>query len=333
MNLTLFKVKRYILLLALLTVTILVILAFLPHDKYIRYQMLDVGAYKTATWIYERVNFDETPINIAFFGTSHTMNGIDSILVEDTINTRTIERKHVVNFALPHFGRDMHYTLIKLLLENRSPEMIVLEVREEEARDLHPGTHYLADSEDLFSAPILVNFRYLGNIIRLPLRQLKALNYEYFPELYGKNYIFDRSDYLGAHVNYALSWPNGKKRNEVIEDVLINNTSIKSGQINNPNEISVQRIKSYLEHRANLYYVNLISELARSKDVKLVFVYLPSYGSAEQSADEALLQSLGKIIKPDITILRNKKLWSDLGHFNASGATLVSENIARQLIY
>ncbi len=155
----------------------------LPHNKYIRYQMLDVGAYKAATWIYERIYFDKTPIDVAFFGTSHTMNAIDSEIVESLLID-----KHVVNFAIPHFGRDMHHTLIKLLLDNRTPETIILEVREDEARDLHPGVHYLADIDDLYSAPLIVNFRYLGNLIRQPLRQLKAINFEIIPNFWGMNF-------------------------------------------------------------------------------------------------------------------------------------------------
>jgi len=323
--------KKMMLIICLLSIVILCGLALLNHDKYIRYQMLDVGTYKASTWIYERIHFDDTPIDIAFFGTSHTMNGIDSIIVENTINQHSVNNKHVVNFAIPHFGRDMHYTLIKLLLESRKPELIILEVREEEARDLHPGTHYLADVGDLFSAPLIVNFRYFGNLIRQPLRQIRALSYQYFPEFFGENYQFSLSSYKGPHLNHALIWPDGKIRDGIVKAAIIDKVAIQTATSSFPNRGNIQKLKHHLEHRANLQYINSISELARAKGVKLLFTYLPSYGTAEQPADNVAFQRLAPMIKPDISILRDKTLWSDIGHLNAKGARQVSQNIAMQL--
>ena len=155
-----------------ITLIIIVGVCFLPHDDYFRYKALDIGAYGKAKWIYERIIFDDTPIDIVFIGTSHTLNAIDSEIIEEELSRQFQEKLHVVNLALPHFGRDMHLLLTRFLLKYRTPKLIVLEVRESEARDMHPATHYLANSEDLLKAPIFVNIRYLSNLSQLPLRQI-----------------------------------------------------------------------------------------------------------------------------------------------------------------
>jgi hypothetical protein len=330
-NVILFSAKKMMLIIGLLSIVILCGLALLKHDKYIRYQMLDVGTYKAASWIYERIHFDKTPIDIAFFGTSHTMNAIDSVIVESSLNEKSQNKRRVVNFAIPHFGRDMHHTLVKLLLAERKPEVIILEVREQEARDLHPGTHYLADIEDVFTAPLIVNFRYLGNLIRQPLRQVSALSYEYFAGFFGRSFAFDQENYVGKHLNHALIWPDGKKREGVVDKQQIDNVKIQTSPEKH-NEFNIASIRNFLEHNANLYYINEISALAVKNKVELVFLYLPSYGMAEQPANEGLYLTHGKIIKPALTTLRNKSLWSDLGHLNASGAEQVSNEIAALLI-
>ncbi len=313
---------KLLLICVLASVTLLVGVSFLPDTPYTRYRLLDIGAYKVATWVYERIHFDDTPIDIAFFGTSHTMNGIDSALVEQSLGN---EATRVVNFAIPHFGRDMHYTLVKELLENRKPKLIVLEVREQEARDLHPGTHYLAQPEDLYSAPWVVNLRYFGNLIRLPLRTLKSTSYDSFPELFGFNAGFSPVDYQGSHLNHALSWPDGKERTRVASEESLhslNNLSLPTNWFG--------ELKFYLFHHANLYYVEQISALAQKHNVPIAYAYIPSFGAPETSLFAEKYPD-NKWLYFDEEIFKQKSNWSDPGHLNRDGATALSIDAAHKL--
>lgn len=306
----------------LASVVMLVGFSFVPDSPYTRYRLLDVGAYKAATWIYERIHFDDTPIDVAFFGTSHTMNGIDSRLVEQSLDNEGVR---VVNFAIPHFGRDMHYTLIKQLLESRKPKLIVLEVREKEARDLHPGTHYLAQPEDLYGAPWIVNLRYFGNLIRLPLRTIKSKSYDYFPELFGFNANFSAEDYYGAHLNHALSWPDGKERTRVASEQslnVMNNISLPSN--------GLEELKFYLFHHANMHYIEQISSLANKYNVPIAYAYIPSFGAPEVSVFEERYPDK-KWIYFDSGIFKQKSNWSDPGHLNTFGAIALSLDAANKL--
>ena len=60
----------------------------LPHSAYMRYQSLQGTIYDHARWIYERIHFDDTPIDIAFVGSSRTYAGVIPALVEAALEKR-----------------------------------------------------------------------------------------------------------------------------------------------------------------------------------------------------------------------------------------------------
>ena len=60
------------------TVVTLVGMVLLPHAPYIRWQAVKTEAFARLGWMYERVHYDATPLDVAFLGTSHTLNGVDA---------------------------------------------------------------------------------------------------------------------------------------------------------------------------------------------------------------------------------------------------------------
>ena len=310
-------------------ITVLVFF-FLPHNAYLRYQLLDVGVYAKAKWIYERVNLSETPIDIAFIGTSHTLNGIDSQLVESQINANTDKKRHVVNFAIPHLGRDMHYTLIHMLLQKHTPEAIVLEVRESEARDMHPGTHYIAESASLINAPLIVNLRYAGNLVRQPGRNLKVALNSLFPWLSTLSFSKSASD-IADHKNYALTFPDDRTRplspgKQKLDEERRNENISAPYKYNH-----ISDIKSLLFFNANNTYVKRIQALAAEKGVDIYYLYLPDYGTEEFPLRNIYMNNWDEMIYPDFQFYQKAEYFNDLGHLNAEGARLMSEFVGQVL--
>src|SRR5262249_23570762 len=160
---------RFLAMTATLTAALVVAACFLPHPRYLRFAILQDSAVLKAGWIYERIHFDPTPTEIVFLGTSHTVFGIDSATVERQFHAITGRDMHVVNFALQHLGRDTHFLIAQEILRTRPVKLLVIEVQEDEPRDLHPAFGALADPSDLLSAPVLVNVRYFDNVAHLPL--------------------------------------------------------------------------------------------------------------------------------------------------------------------
>lgn len=313
-----------------ITVACLLFFLLLPHNKYVRYQLLDIGVYSKATWIFERTHFSSTPIDVAFFGTSHTLNGIDSELVEMHLNAGSSSGRNVVNFAIPHLGRDMHHTLISMLLSEHTPEAIVLEVRESEARDLHPATHYLADSTSLISAPVFVNLRYIGNLIRQPSRNLKVALNSVFQDLSTMAFKKEAND-VPDHKNYALSFPDGRPRamspgKQKLDEERNNENVTAPYKYNN-----ISELKSFIFFNANNTYVKRIQALAAEKGVEIYYLYLPDYGTSSFPIRNNYVSNYEEMISPSFSFYQEPAYFNDLGHFNALGAELMSKFVGKAL--
>ncbi|WP_045859775.1 hypothetical protein [Teredinibacter purpureus] len=317
---------------------LLVAFCALPHTKYLRYKALDIGAYSKASWIYERIVFDPTPLDIVFVGTSHTLNAVDSEVFETELNARIGAPKHVANLAIPHFGRDMHRLIGEQIFEHRRPELMIIEVRESEERDQHPATHYLADSTDLVAAPLIVNMRYMGNLIRLPFRQTRLFFQSIFPELFGVSAEFSPEDYAGPHVNYALAFPDGG----AVRDYRRTASALtkERNEWDSANGFKLQRGNKWRDHlnfNANRSNLTQLVAQAKSHGTKVVFLYLPNYASNSRPIDVAFYESMGPVLylKNDALYSRSR-LWADLGHLNAIGAQAfsveVAEVVAREVL-
>jgi hypothetical protein len=192
---------------AVTAVIVLAAMLFLPHDRYIRWQDMRVEAYARLGWIYERIHFDPTPIDIAFIGTSHTMNGIDAAAVSESLTQATsgsgsaVRQIHVTNLAIPSYGRNLHWLIARELLENRRVGVLVLEIFENETRKAHPLFVYPAELSDVLNAPLFVDFNYFHDIVRLPYRQLSLFVKTQWPEQFGLNRQFDAAHYDGPAVD------------------------------------------------------------------------------------------------------------------------------------
>ena len=317
-------------------VMVLLVFICLPHNKYLRYQGLEIGAFNKAKWIYERTVFDPTPIDIAFFGTSHTLNAVDSEILEGKININRSNKKHVVNFAIPALGRDMHRTLVKFLLEHRRPEIIFIELRETETRDQHPATHYLANSTDMLQSPLLVNSRYFGNLARLPLRQSSLFLKTQFPNMFGVSVSFDEQSYLGPHSNSTLIFTNGKSRDVFLSEQELEEKRRKWEQKNSYKLLRDSELTNYIYYNANLSILRNIISFAESQGVLVYFIYLPDFGSQDKPIDENIYATMAPILYvDDPSIFTNTNNWYDLGHLNSKGAVnytqAISEVITRKV--
>jgi hypothetical protein len=198
-------------------VLVLVGTVFLPHDRYIRWQDMQVESFARLGWIYERIHFDPTPIDIVFIGTSRTIAGIDASAVGETIaeavsNSGTSTRAfHITNFGISMSGRNLHWLIVRELLESRKVGMLVLEIFENETRKSHPLFVYPAEVSDVLDAPIFINFDYFQNVERLPYRQLSLFIETQWPEQFGLHGHFDLSRYDGSMVDNTCLISMGRK--------------------------------------------------------------------------------------------------------------------------
>jgi hypothetical protein len=288
-----------------------------------------------ARWIYERIHFDKTPIDMAFIGTSHTQSGINSQLVEEALRQNGSPH-HVVNFAIPHLGRDLHYVLTRELLEHRKVKTIVVEVQEAEARAPHPAFQRIAEVGDLLASPLIINTGYFENIARLPLRQSLLFLQTAQANKGEERLLFDPKAYEGPHWDdtYVIHGIPGPRLASLSAESL-RAPSEKLQRAFESKQALAQKFKwpagqpSLLVRYTNFYLYGLL-ELAKSRNVEIVFLYLPYFHGPVQPVDASALSSYGTILTPQ-EILDDPASWQNEDHLNAAGARRLSKWMGEKL--
>ncbi len=304
----------------------LMALALLPQDPHARFAEAATESqhYLRLRWIYERIHDDRTPIDIAFIGTSHTQSAIDSRIVEAELRKRGLDL-HVVNFAIPHLGRDLHWLLVRELIESRPVRELVVEVQDFEPRAPHPAFQRLGRVDDLLDSPLIINTGYLENLVRLPRRQLDLA----FPAMSGRPRIEYAADaYEGAHWDDTERLHGFTQTRDATHTVqyLDDKANELRGDLEQK-EALARRIAMpdgcSLLKRYNRAYLEKLLALAREKNVHVTFLYLPFFHGPEQPTEARYYKAYGETIKPQ-AVLDDPASWLNADHLNVFGARRTS---------
>lgn len=316
---------------------VMLLLVCLPHDPYIRFQQVAQESvhYLRLKWIYERIHHDATPIDVAFIGTSHTQSGIDDARVEAQARAMGLDAR-VVNFAVPHLGRDLEFVVVRELLAHRPVRTLVVELQETEARAPHPGFQRLGTVQDLLQAPWLVNTGLVENFVRLPVRQTRYALASVLPAAFGMQAAFDPAAYEGPHWNdtyipHGFTEPRTRQEDWAFHEPelrkLRRETDAKEQLARRFDGLPLQ---SNLLYRYNEIYLQRMVDLARDKGVRLVFLYLPAPDAQRLPRVASGLQTFGPVLDAR-PILQAPGLWQNADHLNVFGARVLSDWVAAEL--
>ena len=310
---------------------VLALLCALPHDRYLRFQGLTDGAVIKAEWIYERIHFDPTPIDVVFIGTSHSVFGIDSAMVERSCVAAGGLHCGAVNFALQHLGRDLHWLLAREAIDARRPRLLVIEVQQFEPRAMHPAFPYLADPSDLASAPVIINTSYFPDLVRLPLRQLSLFAETWAPSLFGVHSTFDPARYRGPHWNDTYA-EYGTSEHPLTPHprIAVHSSAELEYERLHPQgaESAAPMLPSpmrFLEYRATLIYLQRIIDLARRNGIAVRFLYMPSFNYKAPPEFANYYAKAAPMWDMPRAINEQPQLWLDVGHLNNAGAVAFSQ--------
>ena len=169
--------KRLVINIFLFTLILVLVVYLIPVDRRQRFIQLKEDCSYHGIWFYDRIHLNPQPVDVAFFGSSHSINGIMDEYIQNQLNTSTL---HVVNLGYCRYGVNIYPVLLKEILRNKKPKILFLEVREDESRYSHPVFPYLADASDIFLASPFFN-RDLGrDYFDSFLFRLKIIKAEYF---------------------------------------------------------------------------------------------------------------------------------------------------------
>ncbi|MGC1524368.1 MAG: hypothetical protein WA803_22705 [Steroidobacteraceae bacterium] len=305
------------------------VLIALPHDKYLRYQALNDPKAPNSYWIYERIHFDPTPIDIAFIGTSRTGLSVHSRRLEEDLATRGIHAK-AVNFYGVRNGINMQFVTAKELLSNRKVKLLVLEMTEREERKPHEFFYLYADPVDILNAPLLINMNYLADVARLPGRQLDLALQTELQKWGLRHPDFVPPPYEGPNLDHA-EFVQTLDHNIVYHRVKSHTRgemeALRNEWLRGVTGRVLPRLFGDLEYRLPRYYENKILDLARAHGTEVLFLYLPRYGGTQDPAPYEQYASRAQLINPWAEI-QDYRLWIDEIHLNWEGAKRLTDYVA-----
>ncbi len=325
---------RFFLLTFAIGLAVLVLLVSLPHDRYHRFQSYDNGTTRKADWIYERLHFDATPVDVAILGTSRSGAALSGPGIEAAFCEVTGRRIHVANLSIPQTGRDIHYIIGRELFRTKTPRVVSLELNENQWRWSHPGFVFLAEPADIVTAPLLLNPSYFLNLLRLPGRQAER----FLETATGNPPIrpsFDLSAYVGPHLDRTRTIAR------IDGTVRFKNTSPPPEKLTRAATRRLQNISAPyilpaflrdLEYRLPRYYTDAIRAEGKARGANLQFHFLPIF------TNETLPPYMVKEFVRDDPIVdlaggdfAEPSNWFDATHLNEDGAALASDQFSRFL--
>lgn len=293
-----------------------VVLFVMPVDRKYAYSFLFKGGCQgRAPWIYRQIFEDTTEIDVAFLGTSHTMNAINDQYIQNTLRDSFNVQHNCRNLSFCGFGRDLDYVFIKDLLQHKQVKTIVLEVRESESPFGHQSFPYVAKAADVFNAPKYFSRSYLPAIYKQLLFRLQYLREKVTGE--DKKRITEIPDSpYGFNINYAQ----------------IDGTELQLARqrATARRQKQIELVENTLAY-AQTQYVQQIAELAKTHHTKLLFVYLPSYtGRVATTEIEQRYKKFGTVIYNE-PVYDDTSMWADKEHVNNKGAAAISAKVAAVL--
>ncbi len=304
--------KRITLHIILFTIPVILLVFLFPHEKKQVYAGLKDDCENRANWMYQRIYENPLPVDIAFIGSSRTENSLNERLIE-----YYIPEFQTLNFAYCRYGRNLHYRLIKDLIEEKQVKAVVLEVRQEENPYSHPVGAYFMENDDLLTSYPLFNKDWLTDWttafqFRLQLAQ-EALWHK-------QAQLIPDSNGYGFYPNYTIPDLN----------------EIEQEKAERQNGVTKGSLKRKMENTYPYHYLKKIAKLCEENNVRLMFLYLPSYGVQQAEPTNAeFYQQHGHLLIPPDSILQKIENWADPNHFNPDGSVLLSrwlgEELAREL--
>lgn len=303
--------KRFVLHIVVFIIPLLLLIIIFPVNKRLLYRNLSDDCFDHGIVLYDRIYNNPKDINIAFLGSSQTVNGIDDQLIESKLNS---EKLKVANFGYCRYGVNLYYLFINELIRNKNLKAIVIEVREDENKYSHPVFPYIANNSDVLCASVLYNRDYFSDCYHHFYYKLEVLHKQIFHELKNKEI---RKDDFGFAPKTDTA-----KLSELIE--------IKKQRAIPGTELSLTQRNFFMKYPRS--YLEKIHRQCLRNNIRIIFLYIPPYGTKVKFPKENhIYQKYGTVLIPPCSLFENTNYWYDVNHLNQAGAEVFSEWIAAEL--
>ncbi len=277
------------------------------YPRKFAYNYVEGSCFNRGQFVYDRLFESGRPIDIAFVGTSHTMNAINDSLIEREISNTGTSLRYVANISYCWEGLNGQYVIIKDLVEQKSPKIIVLEVRENEKKINHEVFPYICDTHDALSQPYFSNAACLINLYKSSIARFDLLNN-------GRKYLSvppDTTMHFGHITNNDIPKPETLENERVVQWM---NFGLKG-----------RLLDDHISDFSKFYFDRIVG-LCKEKGIALYFLYLPGYGDIlNEPLDAELYRNTGTLVIAPEEIRRDAGNWANTSHMNARGGNALSE--------
>lgn len=307
----------------------------LPHDPYIRYQAFQGTIYDRLAWVYERLAFDPTPIDVLFVGSSRTARGANAALIQDALDGRGRPGIHVANISEPAAGLDIRLTKLREAFRHH-PEirLVVFGITEALPRDGHQAFGDLATPGEVLAAPWLINRTLPANLAALPYRQMELALATALPEAFGYRAGFDPGAYLGPAPDHRVfndpdaGPPPVAERPPLAHALaLAEESALRRTEIRPP---VLPESLAWLEFGVSRSYLDRIVRLVRAEGAEIVFLFLPFYDGYAEPLDRAWLETIAPVWTPGF-LRDDPALYYDAAHASEAGIDRLSVWLADRI--
>jgi len=282
-----------------------------PVDRAFAYHYVEQNCANHGAWLHDRIFENTNPVDIAFIGSSRSIHGIMDQLITDSL-----PQKQVANLSYCWLGRNLSYTILKDVLKEKSPEILVLEVREDEDRYSHTIFPYLAEQHEILSPPLLFNRDILSDF-------WAALQTRY--DYHKQGILGIRPSIYPINQNLYGYGPSDMQAD----------TALLNSQKNYRIKRAARAAKGFSRWFYMQYprsYIEKITDLATANNIQLYFLYIPEYGSLHEAPSELeTYQTYSSVWIPPASIFEYPPHWMDDGHLNDRGAMALSKWVVGKL--
>jgi hypothetical protein len=290
---------------------LVLLIYFIPFERRQRFIQLKDDCSCQGIWLFDRVHHNDNPVDVVFFGSSHTINGIMDEFIEKQLNEPSV---HVVNLGYCRYGVNIYYVLMKEIVRSKKPKILFLEVREDENRYSHPVFPYIADANDIFLATPFFNRDLVKDYFDSFRYRLQLLKVQYFKKDSLVPFKPNDFGFMGSRDTASKAF---------LEKVKLEHERPKA-QLN--------PLERYFYMTYPRIYLKKLSELCIENNIRLSFLYIPEYGSHETEPLEInTYRKYGDVLIPPHEIFEDPDNWFDENHLNHAGAGKLSEWVTGQI--
>lgn len=293
----------------LLPMAACVFVLFQPLDREYAWKSLPDDCDGRGAWIWHRLYADTLPVDIAFLGSSHTIDGIQDTLISSAFD-KNGTGKIAANLGYCRFGREMLSVIARDLFTRKKPRYVIIEINEEMTRSSHPVYPYYAQTEDVLAPASFLQSAYPSNVYEAFLARLSQLRFRLFGGQLSDTIPVSSFGYGG--------WSGAASPDELVPP--------------EPTVPHAPGIWRSLQNRYPAAWTCQLAELCRQNDAQVFFLYIPSFH--DQPVPEEgmeLYNQLGQVLVPPAELLREKDCWRDPDHLNNKGSERLSNWLTGQL--